>query len=163
MEFLLRSYAPEDAGALGDVFYQSVHRGAASKYSAEQRQAWVPVAPKGADWEAKMAASDCVVALCEGRLIGFMSRRGAYFDMAFVLPEVMGKGVAGVLCAVIEGRARAEGITRMTVDASALAEPFFARRGWNLVQRQEVERGGVILQNCKMEKHLGSAEERLSA
>jgi putative acetyltransferase len=92
-----------------------------------------------------------------------MSRQGAYFDMAYVLPEVMGKGVAGVMCAVIEGRARADGITHMTVDASHVAEPFFARRGWTLVQRQEVKRGSVILQNCKMEKHLARSEERLSA
>ena len=83
--------------------------------------------------------------------------------MAYVLPEVMGKGVAGVLCAVIEGRVRADGITHMTVDASQSAEGFFARRGWSLVQRQEVERRGVILQNCKMEKHLARSEERLSA
>mgnify|MGYP001801700633 CR=1 FL=1 len=163
MEFVLRSYAPEDADALGVVFFRAVHEGAVSKYSAEQRNAWVPTPPKGEGWEAKLAASDCVVALCEGKIVGFMTRQEACFDMAYVLPEVMGKGVAGVMCAVIEGRARAEGIARMTVDASHLAEAFFARRGWSLVQRQEVERRGVILQYCRMDKHLGPTEDRLSA
>lgn len=163
MEFVLRSYTASDADALGQVFYRGVHEGAASKYSADQRSAWLPEAPEGDAWEAKLAASDCVVALCEGEIVGFMSRKGAYFDMAYVLPEVMGKGVAGVMCAVIEGRARADGITHMTVDASHLAEPFFARRGWSLVQRQDVKRRGVILQNCRMEKHLVSTQDRLSA
>lgn len=163
MEFLLRSYAPEDADTLGEVFYRSVHEGAISKYTPEQCSAWVPKAPKGADWSAKLAASDCVVALCERQIVGFMSRKGAYFDMAYVLPEAMGQGVAGVLCAVIEGRARAEGIAHMTVDASHLAEPFFARRGWSLVARQSVRRRGVNLQNCKMEKQLVPSDARLSA
>lgn len=163
MEFILRSYGPEDACALGDVFYHAVHEGAASKYSAEQRNAWQSSAPSGKAWEAKLAASDCIVALCEGKIVGFMSREGAILDMAYVLPEVMGKGVSGVLCAVIEGRARAEGITHMTVDASQLAETFFARRGWSLVRRQEIERRGVILQNCRMEKHIGPTQVRLSA
>ncbi|MEO9824023.1 MAG: GNAT family N-acetyltransferase [Paracoccaceae bacterium] len=163
MEFLLRSYAPEDADALGQVFFRGVHEGAAAKYSIDQRAAWVPEPPTGEAWESKLANSDCVVALCEGKIVGFMSRQGAYFDMAYVLPEVMGKGVAGVMCAVIEGRARADGITHMTVDASHLAESFFERRGWNLVRRQEVERRGVTLQNCKMEKHLVRGDERLSA
>ena len=46
--------------------------------------------------------------------------------VAYVLPEVMGTGVAGVLCAVLEGRARAEGVNCMTVEASLVAETVLA-------------------------------------
>ena len=154
MEFTLRSYATQDADALGAIFYRAVHEGAATRYTADERAAWVPEPPKGAGWEAKLAKSDGVVAESDGKIVGFMTRQGAAFDMAYVLPEVMGTGVAGVLCAVLEGRARAEGVERMTVEASLLAEPFFARRGWALVRRQKVERRGVKLQNCLMEKTL---------
>lgn len=154
MEFLLRSYRPADARALGQIFYRGVHEGAASKYTSEQRAAWCPKPPRGENWNTKLAQSDCVVAESKGKLVGFMSRQGTYFDMAYVLPEVMGQGVAGVLCAVLEGRALAEGVEHMTVDASHLAEPFFARRGWNLVRRQTVVRRGVELKNCVMEKTL---------
>lgn len=163
MEFLLRSYLPVDAKALGHVFYRAVHEGTAAKYTPDQRAAWVPEAPSGAQWQTKLATSDCVVAQSDGHLVGFASRQGAYFDMAYVLPEVMGQGVAGVLCAVLEGRARAQGVDHMTVDASLLAETFFARRGWALVQRQEVVRRGVTLHNCRMEKSLCDSGRRLSA
>ena len=163
MEFLLRSYALSDAHALGAVYYRAVHEGAAAKYTIEQRNAWVPEPPTGQAWEAKLADSDCVVAEADGQLVGFMSRRGTHFDMAYVLPEVMGTGVAGVLCAVLEGRARAHGVAHMTVDASLMAEAFFARRGWRLVQRQEVVRQGLTLQNSRMEKHLMCGTMRLSA
>ncbi|NNE88096.1 MAG: GNAT family N-acetyltransferase [Silicimonas sp.] len=154
MEFLLRSCASEDADALGDIFYRAVHEGAASRYTAEERAAWVSEVPRGAAWAAKLAASDCVVAESGGVLVGFMSRQGAHFDMAYVVPEIKGTGVAGVLCAVLEGRARAAGVTVMSVEASHLAEPFLARRGWQLLRRQVVERRGVRLANCVMEKQL---------
>jgi putative acetyltransferase len=154
MEFLLRSYTPEDAEVLGGVFYRSVREGAAARYTEEERAAWAPEVPNGPAWEAKLAKSDVVVAESGGKIVGFMTRQGALCDMAFVLPEVMGTGVAGVLCAVLEGRARAEGVDRMTVEASHLAEPFFARRGWGVVRRQTVERKGVTLVNCVMEKDL---------
>ena len=154
MEFLLRSYTPVDATALGQIFYRSVDEGAASKYTPEQRAAWCPKPPQGEDWNDKLAKSDCVVAESNGKLVGFMSRQGAYFDMAYVLPEVMGQGVAGVLCAVLEGRALADGVKLMTVEASELAEPFFARRGWHLVRRQSVLKHDVELRNCVMEKTL---------
>lgn len=153
-EFVVRSSAPTDAEALAVVFYRAVHEGAAARYSHAERAAWVPKVPKGLAWDAKLAKSDGVVAESGGKIVGFMTRQGAHFDMAYVLPEVMGTGVAGVLCAVLEGRARAAGVTHMTVEASLLAEPFFARRGWTLVRWQTVERRGVALRNCVMEKSL---------
>jgi putative acetyltransferase len=55
---------------------------------------------------------------------------------------------------MIEGRARVHGHTRLETEASLLAEPFFARHGWRVLQRQEVERDGVKIPNAVMEKRL---------
>ena len=65
-----------------------------------------------------------------------------WLDFAYVAPEAMGQGVAETLYAVLEGRARAAGLTRLETEASLLAERFFARRGWRIEKRQEVERNG---------------------
>lgn len=107
-------------------------------------------------WEDRLAAADTVVAVKGGAAVGFMSldpTRG-YLDLAFVLPEAMGQGVAAALYAVLEGRARALGLACLTTEASHLAEPFFARHGWRVVRRQRVERHGVMLSNALMEKAL---------
>ena len=50
--------------------------------------------------------------------------------------------------------ARSRGVACLSTQASLLAEPFFARHGWEVVRRQEVEMGGVVLENAWMEKRL---------
>lgn len=159
-DLVIRSYRTNDAKALGVIFHRAVHEGAAARYSPKERRAWSPSVPDTASWRARLAEAETVVAETPEGPVGFMSldvgRR--YLDLAFVLPEAMGTGVAGSLYAVIESRARASGLTRLTTEASLLAEPFFLRQGWRVVRRQKVERLGVMLSNALMEKDLNAGE-----
>jgi len=156
LDLVIRSYRSPDAKALGEVFHRAVHEGAAGKYSPEECAAWSPEPPVSHAWAARLGEAETLVAETPGGLVGFMSLviDRAYLDFAFVAPEVMGKGVAAALYAVLEGRARAKGLTVLSTEASLLAEPFFLRQGWRLVERQEVERRGVMLKNAVMEKDL---------
>lgn len=155
MDVSVRSYQPGDADPLGGVFYRAVREGASRRYSAQQVQAWVPEAPCGEAWQARLEAADTIVALGEDARVGFMTLDDkGYVDLAFVLPEAMGTGVSDAIYAVLEGRARAGGIDRLTTQASLLAEPFFARHGWQVKKRQTVEIRGVVLENAWMEKRL---------
>lgn len=161
MDLTVRSYAEGDALALGEVFHRAVHEGAATRYSPEERAAWSPRPPASRAWEARLAEAETVVAERNGVAVGFMSldmTRG-YLDLAFVVPEAMGTGVAELLYAVLEGRARVAELARIETEASLLAEPFFARQGWRVVRRQTVERLGVQLSNAVMEKSLIRASE----
>ena len=160
MNVLVRSYAAGDAPALGEIFHRAVHEGAAGRYSAEERAAWSPRVPDTLKWQDRLAEAETVVAEGPDGPVGFMSLYldRAYLDLAFVLPEAMGKGVAAALYAVLETRARATGLTRLTTEASLLAEPFFARQGWQIVKRQRVERLGVMIPNAVMEKDLVAGE-----
>ncbi len=160
MELTVRSYAEGDAIVLGEVFYRAVHEGAARRYSPEECAAWSPRPPASRAWEARLAEAETVVAERDGMPVGFMSLNPArgYLDLAFVSPDVMGTGVAWLLYAVLEGRARAAGLERLETEASHLAEPFFLRQGWQVVRRQSVERNGVILSNAVMEKAFGPKE-----
>ena len=157
----VRSYAPGDAPALARIFHRAVHEGAAAHYSEAERAAWSPRVPDTRSWELRLAEADTVVAETPGGPVGFMSLlpARAYLDLAFVLPEVMGRGVAGALYSVLEGRARARGLTRLETEASLLAEPFFLRQGWQVLKRQQVERLGVLLSNAVMEKSLSRVGE----
>lgn len=156
MDLTIRSYRPSDADALARVFFRAVHEGAAARYSAEERTAWLPEPPDGPDWHARLAHAECVVAETAEGPVGFMSlvMPERLIDLAFVLPKVMGSGVAARLYAVVEGRARAAGIAELTTEASLLAQPFFARQGWSLVRHQRIERAGVVLRNAVMTKRL---------
>ena len=156
MDLTIRSYAEGDARPLAEVFHRAVHEGTAARYTPEERAAWSPRITDTRSWELRLADAETVVADTPEGPVGFMSldTARAYVDLAFVLPEAMGTGIAAALYAVLEGRARAQGLTRLETEASLLAEPFFARQGWRLVRRQKVERLGVFLSNAVMEKPL---------
>ncbi|MGR3511750.1 MAG: GNAT family N-acetyltransferase [Paracoccaceae bacterium] len=153
----IRSFELGDAAPLGEVFHRSVREGAAHRYGTHQVAAWAQHAPHGKAWETRLAEADTVVAVEGDTRLGFMNvDANGYLDLAFVLPEHMGQGVSDLLYAVLEGRARARGTAKLTTQASLLAEPFFARQGWHVVRRQEVEINGVVLENAWMEKQLQS-------
>ncbi|MBF9031988.1 GNAT family N-acetyltransferase [Rhodobacterales bacterium HKCCE3408] len=153
----VRPYAGE-AAALGRIFHRAVREGAASHYSDDERAAWSPAAPDGADWAGRLSAAETLVAERDGTPVGFIALVDShYVDFFYVLPEERGRGTAAALYAVIEGRARAAGTEVLTVHASLLAEPFFARQGWSVVAREEVMRNGVALRRAAMEKRLTAA------
>ena len=153
---IIRPCRVTDAPELAELYHRAVREGAAGHYDADQRAAWSPAPPTGEEWRRRLIEAQTVVAERAGRLLGFMTldAQTGWIDFAYVAPEAMGRGVAETLYAVIEGRARAAGLTRLETEASLLAERFFTRRGWHVVTRQEVERHGQRLPNALMAKSL---------
>ena len=154
----LRRFRPADAPACGALFHRAVHVGAAEHYTPEQRAAWAPYPDPPPEVLDRLGArlSEEITWIAEaedGRIAGFMALRSdGYLDMAFVAPERRGTGLAGRLYARIEAEARALGLTRLRTEASHLARPFFARRGWRLDAAQEITRRGVTIPNFRMSK-----------
>jgi putative acetyltransferase len=87
-----------------------------------------------------------------------MNTEEAFIDFAYVDPSVRGQGVGAALYAVLEGRARAIGLSRLQTEASRVAEPFFRARGYVVLERQVVKRRMIGLPNAVMEKDLDLAE-----
>ena len=56
-----------------------------------------------------------------------------------------------MLCAKLEQMASGG---KITVHASITAKPFFEKRGYKLIKKQEVERQGIFLTNFIMEKQV---------
>lgn len=156
---IIRPCRVTDAPGLAALYHRAVHEGAAGHYDAAQRAAWSPAPPTGEDWRRRLIEAQTIVAEQADGLLGFMTldQRTGWIDFAYVAPEAMGRGVGETLYAVLEGRARAAGLTRLETEASLLAERFFLRRGWSVLQRQEVRRHGVGLPNTAMAKTLSRA------
>ena len=147
----LRPYHPQDAGALAGIFFDAVRIGAAPKYPAEALQAWAPERPTAQDWDKRLADLWTVVAEEEGAPCGFMSLAAdGLLDLAFVAPAWRGRGVADALLAAVLVEARARPLPGLHTEASRMARPFFLRHGWTLDAAQEVERGGVRIENFRM-------------
>lgn len=159
-DLLIRPYRAEDAAHLAKVFHRAVHRSTGAHYSLVQRMAWSPRPGDGTDWHARLSEIETVVAELPSGPVGFMALNveDSFVDFAYVDPSVRGQGVGAALYAVIEGRARAIGLSGLQTEASRVAEPFFRARGWVVLHRQVVKRRFIGLPNALMEKDFGVAE-----
>lgn len=146
----LREMIAGEANALGRVMFRAVREGP-SAYTEAQRRAWCPTPPAGEGWAAKLAAQDVRVVEALGAPVGFITRDGAYVDLAFVLPGWQGRGVFSRLYDRVEADARAAGLRRLWVHASLMAQPAFAAKGFAVVRYETVVREGETLDRAEME------------
>ncbi|MGR3466937.1 MAG: GNAT family N-acetyltransferase [Shimia sp.] len=146
----VRGYRPEDADGCAAVFWRGVHEGAVPAYDAAQRAAWLPERPSAEAFAARLDGMQVFIAV-RPEVCGFMGLHDdGYLDFAFVMPELRGAGVAGLLYAALVNHAYGVGLRRLTVHASRMAEPFFRRQGWQVEMHEEVVRSGVALPRAAM-------------
>ncbi len=130
---VIRPYRPEDRAAAKMIYYRAIREGTTDLLDHAQRAAWAP--SNQPDWTTpdKLVDQWCWIAEEDGQPTGFMSLcPDGLLDMAFVIPEVMGKGTAAALYDVLLAKARAEALPRLTVVASPFSKRFLLRRGWQV-------------------------------
>ena len=77
-------------------------------------------------------------------MTGFMSLcHDGLLDMAFVIPEAMGKGTAGLLYDTLLAKTQEQGLT---VSASAFSRRFLTKRGWKFEKMQQFEENGMVFE-----------------
>lgn len=146
----VRPYRAEDRAACAAVFYRAVHEGAAGAYSPEQRADWAPSPVPNLDKPHKLLTQNTWVSEQAGQITGFMSLTDdGHLDMAFVLPEAMGKGHAGALYEGLLDHARRAGMARLTVHATPYSKSFLMKRGWVLDKVEQIlsDNGVAFLRN----------------
>ncbi|MDK3072341.1 GNAT family N-acetyltransferase [Sedimentitalea sp. JM2-8] len=162
MTALVRPYQAEDCAACWAVFHRAVQIGARNHYTEAQRNAWSPSMPRPTRSRCARLMQAMTLVACDpvdNTVIGFMSLLGdGHLDMAFVEPDRMGRGVAGMLHDGILARARENGLTRLTTDASHLARPFLMRRGWRVIAPETIGRKGIELERFRMDLQIGDRQ-----
>jgi putative acetyltransferase len=140
----IRPFQAKDRAATALVYYRAVREGAAGFYTAEQCAHWAPSPEPDDAKPSKLLDQWAWVAEEGGQITGFMSlAHDGLLDMAFVLPEVMGKGTADALYDVLIAKAHAEGLPRLTVDASVYSHGFLKKRGWHVTWQGDRVYDGV--------------------
>ena len=157
MEVIIRGYGPRDAAGLADVFFRSVRQVAVSDYTAAQVQAWAPE-PRTAEW-AHAEASDgrlvLVAADADDRPVAYIDLEpDGHINRLFCAPEAAGQGIASRLYDVMEAAAREQGIKSLFTEASELARRLFERKGFVVIERQDLVVRGVAIHNYRMAKAL---------
>jgi putative acetyltransferase len=153
----VRLFRPEDAERLATIFYRSVREGALGPYSQIQVEAWAPNPPHPAMYTDR-AVDGRILLVTAGEddqpiAYGDVELSG-HIDHLFCIPEQIGKGAASMLFDAPENRARVLEIPKLFVEASEVARPFFERKGFRVLRRNQIFRRGVELHNYAMEKML---------
>lgn len=145
----IREYKPSDCKALMKLFYNTVHTVNAKDYTEEQLNAWATGKEEPEKFNRSFAGHYSLVAAEGETIIGFGDiDRSGYLDRLYVHADFQRKGVATALCNILEQATDRDIITH----ASITAVPFFQKRGYRIVKKQQVERHGVMLTNYIMEK-----------
>lgn len=157
----IRNFRPADAPTLRALFHAAVHQLARGDYTPEQLNAWAPAEHDAALWAAWLLTNQPFVAevVADGThtIAGYADlQANGYIDHFFVAPDYAKRGVARALMAHIHTQAAQRGITRLWAHVSLTAEPFFAKSGFVVEARQDVELRGVVLRNTRMVKVLRS-------
>jgi putative acetyltransferase len=160
VQVTIRAYEPRDAAGVADVFYRSVREVAPSDYTADQVQAWAP-RPVNAERERHRSGDGRLVLVAadqQGRAVAFIDLEpDGHIDRLYCAPEAAGKGVATQLYEAIEAAARSQGIRQLFTEASELARRFFERKGFTVLERQDMVLRGVPIHNYRMAKYLSQA------
>lgn len=132
-----------------ELFYNTVHMINAKDYTQEQLNVWATGQVDLEKWNQSLREHYSVVAIENGIIVGFGDiDKNGYLDRLFVHADYQGKGIATAICKQLEQAVEGKIITH----ASITAKPFFQKRGYKVIKKQEVERMGIFLTNFVMEK-----------
>ncbi|NNE51481.1 MAG: GNAT family N-acetyltransferase [Sulfitobacter sp.] len=147
----LRNPDGSDDAAIAHLIYDAIHQGR-SLYTAEERQAWMPAPHSGEAWSKRLAAQRVFLARNGKRVIGAMTLKGDYIDLAYVAPARQGQGLFRRLFELLETEARRAGIRRLTTHASLMAQPAFLAVGFRVIRHEKIAQSGQMLARAEMEK-----------
>lgn len=145
----LRRYQSSDCKEVTELFYNTVHIINAKDYTKGQLDVWATEQVDLEKWNQSLQEHDSIVAVDNEIIVGFGDiDKDGYLDRLFVHAACQGKGIATAICNQLE---QAVG-GKITTHASITAKPFFEKRGYKVIKKQEVERQGIFLTNFVMEK-----------
>jgi putative acetyltransferase len=148
-----------EATALALIYREAVLQLGRRRYDAEQCRAWAA----GADDTDAFARQLCTgMTLCievAGTPVAFGQLNPVdHIALLYSHPAHTGNGYASTILAALEKSAREQGVCRLSVNASLVAQPFFSRHGFLYVKQESVTRDGVTLSRYRMEKTLTATE-----
>ena len=153
-EISIRDYHPDDAPGLSALYEASVRTLGATRYTPDQVEAWLSLAPSPDRLRDKMADGRLrLVADGSSNLMAFIDiETDGHIDLLYAAPESARTGVAVRLYQEAEARVIQAGVRRLYAEASELARPFFERRGFVTRGRRDFEVAGVAIHNFIVEK-----------
>ncbi|MEG0327726.1 MAG: GNAT family N-acetyltransferase [Erysipelothrix sp.] len=147
--FVMRHYRHDDLESVVNLFYDTVHSVNSQDYSQKQCDVWADGNPNLDVWHRSLS-QNCTLVVYDGMtLVGFGNCDDTgYLDRLFVHKNYQGHKIASRICDELESNCQ----YIITTHASITAQPFFEKRGYQVVSKNLVERNGIKLRNTFMKK-----------
>lgn len=149
---IVREYRSSDCEEIAELFYDTVHSINIRDYTKEQVDVWATGDVDLEKWNRSFLDHYTVVVMNDNKIVGFgdIDSTG-YLDRLYVHKDYQRQGIATALCDELEKRIQAK---KLVTHSSITAKPFFIKRGYRVVNEQQVKRSGIYLINYVMEKYL---------
>lgn len=146
----LREYQTSDLKEISELFYQTVHCVNSKDYSKEQLDVWATGNVDVTSWNKSFLEHKTIVAIINNKIVCFgdIDKTG-YLDRLYVHKDYQAQGIGSAICNALESDFKDK---KIIVHSSITAKPFFLKRGYNVVKKQEVIRNGIALTNYVMVK-----------
>lgn len=155
MKFSLRPFRSDDAGNLLALFRDTIRRINCRDYDPVQIAAWSSDEIDARLWARRFEGRFVRVAEAQGIVAGFAELEpDGHIDRFYVSADHQRLGVGKQLFNAILAEAKRAGLTRLHVEASITARPFFESLDFTLLASQVVNCRGAELTNYRMEKIL---------
>jgi putative acetyltransferase len=152
-EIKIRAYLENDAQALAEIYFHTIHNINRHDYSSEQINAWAPSASvEAAGWKKKWLQLKPIVAELNSQVVGFVEfESDGHIDCFYVHHLYQNQGIGNALLREVIRRADEANLKRIYAEVSITAKPFFERQGFKMITEQQVRLRGVTLTNFLME------------
>jgi putative acetyltransferase len=150
----LRKYCKNDIDAIAKLFYNTVHSVNAKDYTEKQLNVWATGQIDKSAWNKSFLTHYTIIAEYDGIIVGFGDIDGDYLDRLYVHKDYQGNGIATAIIENLERYAFQNKKVQITTHASITAKPFFEKQGYKIIEKQQVNRDGVLLTNFIMKKKL---------
>jgi putative acetyltransferase len=155
-DFEIRAATDADATGIFLAHVESIVGLCAKDYTPEQIRAWVDVKEPQNYLRAMKKGEVMFVAIAEGKVIGFASRKDGELTGVYVHPAHIGRGTGKALLATVERDALTRGIRHLELDSTLTAVAFYERNGFRWVNAKmfTIHPSGVELECIRMSKDL---------
>ena len=152
---IIQNYTQDKAIEVADLFHHTVHAIDESIYTQQQKEAWASTPPNYERWKTRLDKKKPFLAIIDGQIAGFIELDSdGHIDCTYTHPRFQGRGVASALYQYILSIAKRKRLARLYVEVSLTALPFFEKRGFKILKKNELQRNGVTLVNYDMELYL---------
>jgi putative acetyltransferase len=152
-QFQIRRATAGDPDEIISLFRETVLAINKQDYNEEQVRLWSTAADKKDNWLKKIGEQYFVCAVFENKIIGFASLASdGYLDFMYVHKDCQGRGVASLLYQHLEMYAAELKLAKIYSEVSITAKPFFEKKDFVVIGKQQKLLGGVAFVNYRMEK-----------